>query len=185
MHFGYARVSAKDQHLDTQLAQLTAAGVDRLFQEKISGLTTQRPELDQLLSTLRAGDTVTVARLNRLGRNSAHIMQVVADLHARQVRFVALDLGIDTATPAGRLVLGIFAALAEYDRESTRERAAAGTALAKAQGKHLGRRPGVDQTKLAKVKACLEAGMAVHQTVAATGVSETSVKRYRRQLGLC
>jgi DNA invertase Pin-like site-specific DNA recombinase len=89
--------------------------------------------------------------------------------------------GIDTATPAGRLVLGIFAALAEYDRESIRERATAGIALAKAQGKHLGRRAGVDAAKLAKVQACLAAGMSVHQTVAATGVSESSVKRYRRQ----
>ncbi|NVO86349.1 recombinase family protein, partial [Hymenobacter terrestris] len=95
-----------------------------------------------------------------------------------------LDLGIDTATPAGRLVLGIFAALAEYDRESIRERATAGIALAKAQGKHLGRRPGVDAGKLAKVKACLAAGMSVHQTVATTGVSESSVKRYRRQTEL-
>ena len=98
------------------------------------------------------------------------------------MRFVALDLGIDTATPAGRLVLGIFAALAEYDRESIRERAASGIALAKAQGKHLGRRPGADAEKLAKVKSCLAAGMSVHQIVAATGVSETSVKRYRRHL---
>ena len=182
MQFGYARVSAKDQNLDTQLEQLQAAGVERVFQEKISGATTQRPQLDQLLSGLRAGDTVTVARLNRLGRNSSHIMQLVADFNARDVRFVALDLGIDTATPAGRLVLGIFAALAEYDRESIRERAAAGTALAKAQGKHLGRRAGADAEKLAKVKTCLEAGMSVHQVVVATGVSETSVKRYRRQI---
>lgn len=183
MNFGYARVSAKDQNLDTQLEQLHAAGVQRIFQEKISGTTTQRPQLDQLLATLREGDTVTVARLNRLGRNSAHIMQLVADFNVRGVRFVALDLGIDTATPAGRLVLGIFAALAEYDRESIRERAAAGIALAKAQGKHLGRRPGADVENLAKVKNCLAAGMSVHQIVAATGVSETSVKRYRRQLG--
>ncbi|MBT2559316.1 recombinase family protein [Hymenobacter sp. ISL-91] len=184
MNFGYARVSAKDQHLDTQLAQLQAAGVDRVFEEKISGATIQRPMLTEMLSRLRTGDTVTVARLNRLGRNSAHIMQLVAELHERQVRFVALDLGIDTATPAGRLVLGIFAALAEYDRESIRERATAGIALAKAQGKHLGRRPGVDAGKLAKVQACLTAGMSVHQTVAATGVSESSVKRYRRQVEL-
>lgn len=183
MNFGYARVSARDQSLDTQLDQLRGAQVDKIFQEKISGTTTSRPQLDQLLATLRDGDTVTVARLNRLGRNSAHIMQLVADFNTRGVRFVALDLGIDTATPAGRLVLGIFAALAEYDRESIRERATDGIALAKQQGKHLGRRAGADADKLAKVKTCLVAGMSVHQTVEATGVSESSVKRYRRQLG--
>ena len=156
--------------------------MQRIFQEKISGTTTQRPQLDQVLATLREGDTVTVARLNRLGRNSAHIMQLVAEFNKQGVRFVALDLGIDTATPAGRLVLGIFAALAEYDRESIRERAVSGIALAKAQGKHLGRRPGADAEKLAKVKNGLAAGILVHQIVAITGVSETSVKRYRRQL---
>jgi DNA invertase Pin-like site-specific DNA recombinase len=156
--------------------------VQRIFQEKISGTTTQRPQIDQVLATLREGDTVTVARLNRLGRNSAHIMQLVAEFNKQGVRFVALDLGIDTATPAGRLVLGIFAALAEYDRESIRERAVSGIALAKAQGKHLGRRPGADAEKLAKVKNGLAAGILVHQIVAITGVSETSVKRYRRQL---
>ena len=182
MNFGYARVSTKDQNLDTQLEQLHAVHVDRIFQEKISGTTTSRPALDELLGLLRTGDTVTVARLNRLGRNSAHIMQLVADFSAQGVRFVALDLGIDTATPAGRLVLGIFAALAEYDRESIRERSQAGIELARAQGKHLGRAPGVDQAKLAKVRACLAAGMSVHDTVATTGISETSVKRYRRQL---
>lgn len=156
--------------------------MQRIFQEKISGTTTQRPQIDQVLATLREGDTVTVARLNRLGRNSAHIMQLVAEFNKQGVRFVALDLGIDTATPAGRLVLGIFAALAEYDRESIRERAVSGIALAKAQGKHLGRRPGADAEKLAKVKNGLAAGILVHQIVAITGVSETSVKRYRRQL---
>ena len=83
MQFGYACVSAKDKHLDTQLDQLQAAGVGCVYHEKISGTTTQRPVLAELLATLRAGDTLTVARLNRLGRNSAHIMQVVADLHAR------------------------------------------------------------------------------------------------------
>ena len=182
MNFGYARVSTKDQNLDTQIEQLEAAHVDRIFQEKVSGTTTQRPQLDQLLATLRAGDTVTVARLNRLGRNSAHIMQLVADLNARSVRFVALDLGIDTATPAGRLVLGIFAALAEYDRESIRERSQNGIELAKAQGKHLGRPAGVDQAALRKVKAALDAGFSIKKTVEVTGIPITSVKRYRALL---
>lgn len=182
MNFGYARVSTRDQNLDTQLELLRAAQVDRIFQEKISGVTTQRPVLDELLATLRPGDTVTVARLNRLGRSSAHVMQLVGQFHAQHVRFVSLDLGIDTATPAGRLVLGIFAALAEYDRESIRERSQAGITLAKAQGKHLGRAAGVDEVKLARVKTCLEAKMSVHDIVATTGISETSVKRYRKLL---
>jgi DNA invertase Pin-like site-specific DNA recombinase len=125
---------------------------------------------------------VTVARLNRLGRNSTHIMQLVAELSAKEVRFVSLDLGIDTATPAGRLVLGIFAALAEYDRESIRERATAGIELAKEQGKHLGRPAGVDKAALEKVKAAVKAGWSIKQTVKLTGIAPTSVKRYRKML---
>lgn len=182
MNFGYARVSAKDQNLDTQLEQLTAARVDQIFKEKVSGTTASRPQLDQLLATLREGDTVTVARLNRLGRNSSHIMQLVADFNHKGVRFVALDLGIDTATPAGRLVLHIFAALAQYDRESIRERATAGIELAKEQGKHLGRPLGVNQENLKKVKTALDAGLSINKTVEVTGIAATSVKRYRRLL---
>jgi DNA invertase Pin-like site-specific DNA recombinase len=182
MNFGYARVSSKDQNLDTQLEQLRAAGVQEIFQEKISGSTTTRPQLDLLLAKLRAGDTLTVARLNRLGRSMTHLVQLVAQLRALEVRFVALDVGIDTETAAGRLVLGVFASLAEYDRESILERTTAGRELAKAKGKHMGRRPGRDQDKLNKVKKCLDAGMSVQETVETTGVSLTSVKRYRRQL---
>ncbi|MBD2769798.1 recombinase family protein [Hymenobacter sp. BT664] len=91
MHLGYARGSAKDQHLDTQLKQLKASGVDRLHQEKISGTTTPQPVLTELLANVRAGDAVTVAHLSWLGRSSAHIMQMGADLSAHQMRSVALD----------------------------------------------------------------------------------------------
>jgi DNA invertase Pin-like site-specific DNA recombinase len=182
MNFGYARVSAQDQNLDTQLELLRAAGVQEIFQEKISGTTTSRPQLDLLLAKLRAGDVLTVARLNRLGRSMVHLISLVQELRERDVRFVALDVGIDTETPAGRLVLNIFASLAEYDRESILERAQAGRELAQAQGKHMGRRAGRDPEKLEKVRKCLEAGMSNRATAAATGVGITSVKRYRQQL---
>lgn len=162
MHFGYARVSAKDQNLDTQLQELKAAGAERIFQEKISGASTSRPELDKLLDLLRAGDTVMVNRLSRLGRNTAHLIQLVDDLSKKGVRFVSLDLGIDTDTPAGRMVFTVFAALAEFERESNGERRQAGIELAKKQGKHMGRPSGVDEEKLRKVKTSLAAGLSVH-----------------------
>ena len=182
MNFGYARVSAKDQNLDTQLEQLRAAGVQEIFQEKISGITTNRPELDRLLAKLRAGDTLTVARLNRLGRSMVHLVHLVQELRERDVSFVALDVGIDTATPAGRLVFNIFASLAEYDRESILENTSAGRELAKEKGTHMGRRSGPDAVKFDKVKKCLDAGMSLRATATATGIGLTSVKRYRRQL---
>jgi DNA invertase Pin-like site-specific DNA recombinase len=182
MNFGYARVSAKDQNLDTQIKELTAAGAERIFQEKITGASTSRPELDKMLSMLRAGDTVIVNRLSRLGRNTAHLIQLITDLSQRDVRFVALDLGIDTNSPAGRMVLTVFAALAEFERESNGERRQAGIELAKAQGKHMGRPSGVDEEKLKKVKTSLAAGLSVHQIVEVTGISESTVKRYKRSL---
>jgi DNA invertase Pin-like site-specific DNA recombinase len=101
MNFGYARVSAKDENLGTQVEALSAAKVDRIFQEKITGTTTSWPELDELLRLLRPGDTVTVAQLSRLGRCSSHLLQLVTDFNDQGVRVVSLDLGIDTATPTG------------------------------------------------------------------------------------
>lgn len=180
--FGYARVSTTDQNLDTQLEQLRAAGCDRIFQEKISGATTSRPQLDQLLASVRAGDTVMVARLNRLGRSAVHLMHLVQDLRAQGVRFVALDAGIDSETPAGKFMVGVFALLAEYDREGILERTAHGRALAKAKGTHMGRPAGINPEQLAKVKTAMAANLSVAETVRLTGISESTVKRYRRAL---
>ncbi|TGE19007.1 recombinase family protein [Hymenobacter elongatus] len=180
MNFGYARVSAKDQNLDTQFEELKAAGVGRIFQEKIPRASTTRPELDKMLAMLRPGDTVTVSRFSRLGRNTAYIIRLIADFSQQDMRFVALDLGIDTNTPAGRMVLTVFAALAAFERESNGERPQAGIEHAKAQGKHMGRKPGVDDEKLKKVKTSLAAGLSMHQIAEVTGVSESTIKRCKR-----
>ena len=137
--FGYARVSTADQNTDTQLDALQRHGCDRIFEEKISGMATQRPALDEMLSLLRAGDTVVVSRLNRLGRSRNHLIDLVSEFAERSIVFKALDLGIDSSTVAGKLVLRIFSALAEYDRETILEKTRAGQQLAKANGKHIGR----------------------------------------------
>jgi DNA invertase Pin-like site-specific DNA recombinase len=180
--FGYARVSTLDQNLDTQLDVLQKAGCDRIFQDKITGVSVQRPALDELLSVLRPGDTVLVARFFRLGRSRDHVIHLVHSFHQQGIHFKALDLGIDTTTPAGKFMLAIFAALAEYDRESILEKTKAGQQLAAAQGKHIGRPKGVDAENLAKVKTALEKGLSVAETVALTGISRSSVKRYRKHL---
>ncbi|WP_037299646.1 recombinase family protein, partial [Runella limosa] len=98
------------------------------------------------------------------------------------IHFKALDLGVDSSTPAGKLVLQIFAALAEYDRESILEKTRAGQLLAKAKGKHIGRPAGLDADKFAKVKKALERGLSAAETVSLTGISMSSVKRYRKQI---
>ncbi|RSK44723.1 recombinase family protein [Hymenobacter perfusus] len=181
MIFGYARVSAKDQNPDTQVEQLMAAGCDQLFVEKMSGTTTSRPELDKLLQQLRPGDTVKVARLNRLGRNTRHVLELIARFAEQQVRFVSLDLGVDTATPAGKMMVGVFAVLAEYDREINRERQDHGRELAKTAGTHMGRRAGLDPKRLEQVSMAIKSG---HTSAGAitklTGLPLATVKRYKK-----
>lgn len=182
--FGYARVSTLDQNLDTQIDALEKAGCDEIFQDKITGISTSRPALDELLSKLRKGDTVMVARFFRLGRSRDHLIKLVSEFASQGIQFKALDLGVDSTTPAGKMVLQIFAALAEYDRESILEKTRAGQLLAAAKGKHIGRPKGINNESFLKVKKALERGLSVAETVSLTGISISSVKRYKKQIEL-
>ncbi|ARK13206.1 recombinase family protein [Fibrella sp. ES10-3-2-2] len=182
--FGYARVSSNDQNLDTQFHALEQAGCDEIFQDKITGVSTSRPALDKLMAKLRPGDTVMVARFTRLGRSRDHLITLMRDFVQQGIRFRALDLGVDSTTTAGKLVLEIFAALAEYDRESINERTQAGRELAKAKGTHMGRPAGVDQAQLNKVRTAMQAGLSVSAIVNLTGISESTVKRYRKMISV-
>ena len=178
--FGYARVSAVDQNLDTQLDDLTRAGCVRIFQEKVTGVRTSSPALDEMLALLREDDIVVVNRLARLGRNTIHTIQLVEEFNRRGIHFKALDLGVDSRTPAGRLIISTFASFNQYERENNREKSLAGIALGKAQGKHMGRPEGVDEASFQKVKLAFEKGASVKEAAAMTAVSLSSVKRYRK-----
>ncbi|QJD79581.1 recombinase family protein [Spirosoma rhododendri] len=180
MLFGYARVSSADQNLDVQIDTLTRAGCDQIFQEKISGVVIDRPQLGKLRAVLRPGDTVVVTHLDRLGRDAMHMMQLVSDWAKQGIQFRSLDLGIDTKTLSGNLVLQVFAVLAEYNRNLIKEKQRAGQVLAKEQGKHMGRPPGVDEENYQKVKMAYQKKLSINETVALTGVSLSSVKRYRK-----
>lgn len=180
--YGYARVSADDQNLATQLDTLEKHGCHRIFQEKINGSYTSRPMLDKLLEVLRPGDTVTVARFFRLGRNAKHLLELLDHFTAHEIKFVALDMGVDSTTPAGRLVMTNFAGLAQYFKEDLAEKTAHGRELATQRGVHMGRRKGPNEKNLARVKTCLAASMSVSQIVEATGIPLASVKRYRKIL---
>ena len=111
--FGYTHVSTVDQNLDTQLDILIKAGGDRICQDKIMGMSLQRPALDELLGLLREGDMVLVARFFRLGCSRDHMIHLVNSFYQRGIRFKALDMGIDTSTSAGKFMLSIFASLVE------------------------------------------------------------------------
>lgn len=179
---GYARVSMADQNLDTQLDLLEKAGCDHIFQDKITGMSTSRPALDEMQAGLRKGDTVVVARFFRLGRSRDHLISLISKFNRQGIHFKALDLGVDSTTPAGRMVLGIFSALAEYDRENILEKTRSGQILAAAKGTHIGRPKGINEEQFGKVKKAMEKGLSVNETVNLTGISISSVKRYRKQL---
>lgn len=141
-YIGYARVSTTDQDLSLQMNALQVANCEPIFTDKVSGAKSARPGLDACLKTLRAGDTLVVWRLDRLGRSMQHLVSVVADLKAREVGFRSLrDGAIDTTTASGELIFNIFAALAQFEAELIRERTRAGLAAARARGRKGGRKP--------------------------------------------
>jgi len=145
MNIGYARVSTRDQNLALQLDALTKAGCETIFQEQASGATKARPELDRLLASLRPGDTVTIYKLDRLGRSLKHLLDMVAELEFRGVGLVSLTDAINTTSAQGRLMFNLFASLAEFERELIGERTHAGLAAARARGRVGGRQRGLSK----------------------------------------
>src|SRR5215210_2833844 len=132
MLIGYARVSTLDQTLALQQDALTAAGCEQLYTDTVSGSVTERPGLAQALSHLRAGDTLVVWRLDRLGRSLVHLIDTITDLQQRGIHFKSLQEQLDTMTSGGKLVFHVFGALAEFERDLIRERTRAGLAAARA-----------------------------------------------------
>ncbi len=178
MLIGYMRVSKIDgsQATDLQLDALVAAGVDpkQLYEDKASGKKEDRPGLTACLKALREGDTLLVWKLDRLGRDLRHLINTVHDLTGRGVGIKVLTghgAAIDTSTSAGKLVFGIFAALAEFERELISERTVAGLASARARGR-VGGRP----FKMTAAKLRL--------AMAAMGQPETTVGDLCNELGV-
>lgn len=160
MLIGYMRVSTVDQSTDLQRDALIAAGVDErnIYLDKASGKRDDRPGLDACLKALREEDTLIVWKLDRLGRSLRHLVATVQELVDRRIGFRVLTgqgANIDTSTPSGKLVFGIFAALAEFERELIVERTKAGLAAARARGRKGGRRTKLSPTTLAGARARL------------------------------
>jgi DNA invertase Pin-like site-specific DNA recombinase len=145
MRLGYARVSTRDQSFDLQIDALKKANCEKIYKEVASGARTARPVLDDLLSRMRAGDTLVVWKLDRLGRSLQHLVMLAKELLDRQIGLISLNDPIDTTTPQGRLVFNIFASLAEFERDLIRERTQAGLTAARARGRTGGRPPGLSR----------------------------------------
>lgn len=139
MLIGYARVSTHDQTLNLQKDALEKAGCSKLFTDTASGVKTERKGLDEALTYVRAGDTLVVWRLDRLGRSLPHLITTMTDLEERGIGFKSLTENIDTTTSGGKLIFHIFGALAEFERNLIRERTTAGLVAARERGRKGGR----------------------------------------------
>lgn len=159
MLIGYARVSTVDQELTLQTDALTKAGCEELFTDKVSGAKVDRPGLAKALAILRAGDTLVIWKLDRLGRSIQGLIALAANLSARQVDFRSLTDGFDTGTASGRLLFHILASVAEMERELVKERTIAGLAAARARGGvGGGRKSAMTLDKLDTARKLLAAG---------------------------
>ena len=152
---GYARVSTDDLNLDLQRDALERAGCKTTYEEKMSGKSADRPELEHCLRALRDGDTLVVWRLDRLGRSLPDLVRIVTELEDRGVGFESVTEKICTDSAAGKLIFHVFAALAEFERNLIRERTHAGLAAARARGRKGGRPPKLDQKQTREIRALL------------------------------
>ena len=176
---GYMRVSTVTQTLDQQRAALEAAGVSRTFSDTMSGARDDRPGLAQLMAYVREGDTVVVWKLDRLGRNTLHILETVKALTDRGVSLVSVTDGIDSSTAAGRMMIGVLGSLAEYERELVRERTALKRASSRANGTKFGRPRKVDDADhIATAKRMKADGHTGKDIAKYLGVSRATLYRY-------
>jgi DNA invertase Pin-like site-specific DNA recombinase len=178
---GYARVSTGEQDTSLQLDALEAAGCARIFSDAASGALGDRPELARALDHLRAGDTLMVWRLDRLGRSLRHLVDTITALAQREVAFRSLQESVDTTTSGGRLVFHVFAALAEFERDLIRERTHAGLTAARARGRRGGRPSVMSAEKIAVARAMYNSREHTTAKIAAVlGVSRATLYRHLR-----
>ena len=179
MIIGYARVSTVEQSLDRQIDQLTDAGCKRIYQEKASGASKERPELDRMLDALREGDVVVVTELSRLGRTVKGLIELVEKLHKLGVDLKSLkEQWLDTTSPMGKMVFTMMAGFAEMERDLIRERTAEGLKAARARGRK-GGRPSIDQEQLSLALRMYDSkSCTVAEITKATGISKATLYSY-------
>jgi DNA invertase Pin-like site-specific DNA recombinase len=179
MLVGYARVSTLDQNPALQIDALNAAGCERLFVEKASGASRDRPELKAALDYVREGDTLVVWKLDRLARSLKQLIETVGLLEKRGIGLRSVTEAIDTTTAGGRLIFHIFGALSEFERTVIRERTKAGLSAARARGRVGGRPAKLSTTDLKTAKALLaDEGITVTDVAKRLGVSPATLYRH-------
>ncbi|HEX5383972.1 MAG TPA: recombinase family protein [Propionibacteriaceae bacterium] len=168
-----------EERLALQKDALNAAGCDRIFTDTASGSRTDRPGLAEALTYVRAGDTLVVWRLDRLGRSLAHLIDTGQELQDRGVHFRSLQEQLDTATSGGKLIFHVFGALAEFELDVIRERTMAGLAAARARGRQGGRRRKLGSEKLRQLRTlAADKTESVRSICHTLGISKATFYRY-------
>jgi DNA invertase Pin-like site-specific DNA recombinase len=184
MKYGYARVSTLDQDAQLQVDALKRDGVEQIFEEKRSGSDARRPVLEKVIKLLRPGDVLVVYKLDRLARSLKHLLQILERLTIREAQFRSLTETIDTTTPAGRMMMQIVGAFAEFELEMIRDRTRAGLRAAKDRGVKLGRpRALVPEAELEVVRRFTEGKVSRNALAREYGVHISSIKRALRRVG--
>ena len=184
MRIGYARVSTTAQNLDMQVTALTEAGCEKIYSEKVSGVA-HRERLQECMQYLREGDCLVIYKLDRLGRSLKDLLDIIEQLQKRNISLVSLRDNIDTGSTTGKLVLHIFASLAEFERDLIKERTEEGRREAKKKGVRFGR---PKQPKPERASMCAQLyrnGNSVSAIMRTTGIrSRNTVYKYLRMEGI-
>lgn len=177
MLIGYARTSTLEQEagLEAQLRDLAALGCEKVFQEQVSSVA-PRKVLDAALEFARSGDTLVVTKLDRLARSVTHLGNIIAMLEGKGVALRIVNLGVDTATPTGKLMLNVLGGVAQFEREMMLERQREGIAKAKGEGAYKGRKP-TARAKAEEVKALAAEGLSMGAIAIKLGIGKGSVHR--------
>ncbi|MGD9171300.1 MAG: recombinase family protein, partial [Candidatus Thiodiazotropha sp.] len=174
---GYARVSSTGQSLEVQLEKLNQLKCDRIYQEKRSGRTADRPEFQSCMNYLREGDTLIITRLDRLARSVVHLAQLAKRFQSEGIDLLVVDQNIDTSTSTGRLMFNMLAAIAEFENDLRTERQAEGIAKAKENGVKFGRPPKLTESRKQEIYSRRMAGAAIGQLAKEFGLGEASIYR--------
>lgn len=182
MIIGYARVSTQDQSLGRQLDQLNGVGCERIYQEKLSGAKSDRPELERMLDALRKGDIIIVCELSRLGRSVRDLFDLVERIHVAGAEIKSLkEPWLDTTTPQGRLLFTFFSGISEFERDLIRQRTQEGLAAARARGRKGGRKK-FDRGRVElALKMYNSKTYLISEITKATGISKSTLYNYVRR----